>query len=79
MKDDAVVEGINEDNGPPEITAKLQEANQMAGKRCHQVQQVTIANNQEDNSSYPRHPVYNLSSDLRGQINHSFVMCYVTS
>ena len=76
MNDDAVVEGVNEDNGPPEITAKLQEVNQMDGKRCHQVQQVAIANNQEDYSSYPTHPVYNLSSDLRGQRNHSpFVIC----
>jgi len=43
----------------------------MDGKRCHRVQQVTIANNQEDYSSYPSHPVYNLSSDLRGQRDHS--------
>ena len=53
MNDNAVVEGVNEDNGPPEITAKLQEVNQMDGKRCHQVQQVATANNQEDYSSYP--------------------------
>jgi len=49
----------------------------MDGKRCHQVQQVTIANNQEDYSSYPSHPVYNLSSDLRGQRIHSPFVIYV--
>ena len=74
MNDDAVVEGVNEDNGPPEITAKLQEVNQMDGKRCHQLQQVATANNQEDYSSYPSHPVSNLSSDLRGQRNSPFVI-----
>ena len=77
MNDDAVVEGVNEDNGPPEITAKLQEINQMGDKRCHQVQQVAIANNREDYSSYPSHPVYNLSSDLRRQRNHSPFVMYV--
>ena len=77
MNDNAVVEGVNEDNGPPEITAKLQEVNQMDGKRCHRVQQVTIDNNQEDYSSYPSHPVYNLSSDLRRQRNHSPFVMYV--
>jgi hypothetical protein len=61
---------------PPEITTKMQEVNQMDGKRYHQVQQVTIANNQEDYSSYTNHPVYNLSSDLHGQRSHSpFVIC----
>jgi hypothetical protein len=76
MNDDAVV-GVNEGNGLPEITAKLQKVNQMDDKRCHQVQQVTIANNQEDYSNYPSHPVYNLSSDLRGQRNHSPFVIYV--
>jgi hypothetical protein len=72
-----VVESVNEDNGPPEITAKLQEINQIDGKRCHQVQQVTIENNQEDCSSYTSHPVYNLSSGLRGKRNHSPFVIYV--
>jgi hypothetical protein len=76
MNDDAVVERVNEDNGPPEITAKLQEVNQMDGKRCHQLRQVTIVNNQEDYSSYTSYPVYNLSCDLRGQRNHSPFVIY---
>jgi hypothetical protein len=77
MNDDAVIERVNEGNGPPEIIAKLQEVNQKDGKSYHQVQQVTIANNQEDYSSYTSHPVYNLSSDLRGQRNHSPFVIYV--
>ena len=67
----------NKDNISSEITPRTWKVNQVDDKICHQVQQITIANNQEDYSSCHMHPVYNLSSHLRGQEVHSPFVIYV--
>jgi len=77
VDDKAIVIKVNNDSIFPEITPQTWNVNQMDDKRCHQVQQITVANNQEDYSSCHMHPVYNLSSHLRGQEVHSPFVIYV--